>query len=532
MSGPRPEDFGAVPLKAAVKPEDFGAVPVAAAKTAKIGAEGLPDAIKEVSGNFSGLSKAAIGAAGAVNSAAMRLKQLVGRDLTPEDIQGLKEYKSLEEASGSAIAGNVGMNILSTLNPATALYKGGAAAAAKVLPKVFAPAAGAATSGAAITAATQPTMEGETALGNMGEGAAGSVIADTATRGLARVAQPVMQSQPVQRLLKEGVVPTIGQSAGGFLNRVEQQLESVPLIGAFITNARGRAVKEMNESAIQKALPAGSSEAIKAGREGVERAGDIIDGAYDRAYGQLKGVYGGDKPFQNAIKDIPTKEGIDLPPSLQERFDKLIQDRVYARLDKGANAETVRDIHNSLGALARKYRSSGDADQRALGMAFAEAKKEFRETVSRQTTTGEFKGTLDALDQKYSALLAVEKASGYSGSKEGVFSAEALNRASKKATSMQEFTNDASDVLGRTVPDSGTAGRALLPLAGLAAAGGNEYLGGPGFVTGALAAPLLYSRPGAKYAVGALPLQKIISDALRSTAPFASQAGREAGNRY
>lgn len=500
-------------------------------KPVKLGAEGMPDAIKEVAGNFNGMSKAAIGAAGAVNSAAMRLKQVAGRDLTPEDIQGLAEYKALEEASGSAVAGNIGMNILATLQPGVALYKGGAALASKVLPKMLTPAAGAATAGSAITTATKPTMEGETAEGNAAEGAAWGVAADAVTRGGARIIRPIVQSSPVQKMLKEGVVPSIGQAAGGFINRVEQQLESVPVIGWLISNARGRAVKEMDEAAIRKALPSGTTEQIKAGREGVERAGALIDNAYDSAYLQIKKPVKVDSDFYKDITAIPKKEGIDLPPSLAERFDALVKDRVMARLSDASDAEAIRTAHNSLGALSRKYGSSPDPDQRALGQAFREAKSKLREMVSRQSD-GDFKATLDALDSKNAALKAVEKASGYQGSKDGVFSAEALKRASaKSSTEMREFSSNAADVLGRTVPDSGTAGRMLLPLAGAAAGGGNEYLGGPGWLTGALAAPLLYSRAGSRYAVGDYPLQKIIAQAVRDSAPYTSQLGRTIGSQ-
>lgn len=450
------------------------------------------------------------GAGKGMTDVARGIGQVVGLvDRSDMDEVRKRDAALMNTAAGTAgdLVGNIAATAPAMLIPGGATVRGAAAVGA----------------GQGLLA---PVATDESRLTNAALTAAGGAGGVVASKGMARVAQPVMQSEPVQKLLKEGVVPSIGQAAGGFINRVEQQLESIPLVGAFITNARGRAVKEMNEAAIRKALPAGTPEAIKAGRAGVERAGEIIDGAYDRAYGQLKGRFTGDKSFKEAIETIPNKEGIDLPPSLKERFDKLIQDRVYARLENGASAETVRDIHNSIGALARKYRSSGDPDQRALGQAFAEAKKEFRGSISRQTTTGDFKATLDALDQKYSALLAVEKASGYSGSKEGVFSAEALNRASKKAPSMQEFTNDAADVLGRTVPDSGTAGRVLLPLAGAAAAGGNEYMGGSSFLTGALAAPLLYSRMGSRYAVGGYPHQATIAEMIRSSAPFTSQLGR------
>ncbi len=47
----------------------------------KIGVEGLPSAITETAKEFSAPSKFAIGAAGAINSMAMRLKQMLGRSL-------------------------------------------------------------------------------------------------------------------------------------------------------------------------------------------------------------------------------------------------------------------------------------------------------------------------------------------------------------------------------------------------------------------------------------------------------------------
>lgn len=505
----------------------------AAPTPVKLGAEGLPDAIKEVAGGTGFRDKAMIGAAGAINEAAMRLKEALGRDLTPEDIQGLSEYKALEEASGAATAGKIGMSVLATMQPGALIYnfgKNALTAGAKAFPQIpgavarfIAPAGGAAASGAAVTAATDPE--------DIAAGTAGSVIADTLTRGASRLARPIVQSEAVQKLTKEGIVPTIGQAAGGFLNRVEQQLESVPVVGWMISGARKRAVKEMDEAAIRKALPAGTTEQIKAGRDGIERAGEIMDGAYDRAYGALKGRYTDDKPFQNVLKDIPNREGIDLPPSLKERFDQLINDRVTARLEKGATGEQVREIHNSLGALARKFRSSPDPDQRALGEAFAEAKKEFRESITRQTTDGTFKKTLDALDGKYANLLAVEKASGYSGAKDGIFSPSQLERASKRSPEMREFAKEASDVLGPTVRDSGTAGRLLLPVGASMAGGGNEMMGGPGWLTGALAAPLLYSRLGSRYATGGLPGQQTLAEMIRAATPYTSQLGRSIGTR-
>jgi hypothetical protein len=502
----------------------------------KLGQEGMADSIAKTSEGFSGSEKFMVGAAGAVNSAAMRLKQLTGRDLTPEDIKGLEEYKALEKASGAAVAGDIAMNVLATIQPGALLYGAGKAAAEKVLPqavaKWVAPTAGAAVSGAGITAATQPTMEGETGLGNAVKGGAFSVAANTLTRGAARAVQPIVQSEPVKKLMGEGVVPTPGQAAGGWVNRMEQRLESVWGIGDIIKYARNRATKELDEAAIRKALPQGTAEEIKAGKAGIERAGEIVDEAYDTAYKQITGKVKPDTGFFRGLQDIPKQEGIDLPPSLAERFDSLVKDRVVSKLaGEGGDAEAVRAAQNSLGALARKYRASADPDQRALGQAFAEAKSKLRELVSRQADP-EFKGTLDALDKNYSALLAVEKAAGYQGSREGVFTAEALKRASKKSTTeVRNLAETGTDVLGNTVPDSGTAGRLITYALGGSIATGNERFGGPEWVTAAAMAPLLYNRPVSKYMVGGYGPQATIAEMIRGASPYTSQLGRSIGNQ-
>jgi hypothetical protein len=447
----------------------------------------------------------------------------VGQAIGLVDQSEIDESKKRDAALVNTTAGTVG-NIAGTV--------------AATAPTMLIPGANTVAGSAAIGAATgalAPVASDESRGMNTVLGGAGGAVGAAVGKVLPRVAAPITPSEPVKKLMAEGVIPTPGQAVSGgkigkYVNKVEQQLESLPGVGWFISNARGRAVKEMDEAAIRKALPAGTVEQIKAGREGIERAGAIIDNAYDAAYAAIRKSVKGDEAFSTALGKIPKAEGIDLPPSLQDRFESLLKDRVGARLENGANAETVREIHNSLGALARRYRSSADPDQRALGLAFAEAKKEFRDMVSRQSG-GEFKQALDALDNKYSALLAVEKASGYTGSKEGIFSAEALQRASKKSSGeMKSFAQNAADVLGRTVPDSGTAGRVLLPLG---VAGGNEYLGGPDWVTGAAlgaaAGAPLYSRMGARYMLGDIAGQRATSDAIKRLSPFFALTGRTAG---
>ena len=201
-----------------------------APKPSKIGAEGLPDAIKEVSKDFSAPSKFAIGAAGAINDMAMRAKQLLGGNLTPEQVQGVKEYRALKDASPAAIAGDIGMNIAATAIPATAVQGGLTSLAARAVPAFAAPAVGAAATGAGVAATTEAVLPGESTAEKAALGALGGAAGDVAARGLSRVVQPIRQSGAVQKLLSEGVTPTPGQAAGAksFVGRFEQRLESLP----------------------------------------------------------------------------------------------------------------------------------------------------------------------------------------------------------------------------------------------------------------------------------------------------------------
>ena len=122
----------------------------------KIGAEGLPDAIAEASKDFSAPSKFAVGAAGAINDMAMRLKQLLGGKLTTEQTQGIQEYRALNQASPAALTGDIGMNVLSTAIPGVGLQGAATNLAAKVAPAFLAPTLGAAAAGGGLAAATEP----------------------------------------------------------------------------------------------------------------------------------------------------------------------------------------------------------------------------------------------------------------------------------------------------------------------------------------------------------------------------------------
>ena len=124
-------------------------------KPVKIGAEGLPDAVKEVSGNFSIPAKAAIGFKSALDDMALRLKQLTTGELSQEDVNTVSANRALRDASGAALGGNIAGNLAATAIPGIGLQNAATQAAARVLPAIVAPTVGAAGVGAGIAAAVE-----------------------------------------------------------------------------------------------------------------------------------------------------------------------------------------------------------------------------------------------------------------------------------------------------------------------------------------------------------------------------------------
>lgn len=509
---------------------------------AKIGAEGLPDAVREVSEKFGVPAKFAVGFKSALDDMALRLKQLATGGLDQEDVNTVQANRALSQESGAALTGNIAGNLAATAVPGANIQMAGANVLSRAIPAALAKTASAAAIGGAIAAGTTPVLEGESTGGNAARGAIGGAAGDAAGRLLSRVAQPLAQSRDAQRLLSEGVVPTPGQAAGAdsILGRVEQKLVSLPLIGDLIKKGRDRATTELNIAAIKKALPANAKGQITAaGRQAIEKADDILGSGYDDVYRTL--TVKPDTAFLREAIAVKNNPDLALPKELQERLGEIVRTQVLDRVKKGElSGPLAQRIDSNLGGLARRYITAPDADQRVLGLAIREVQKSFKGLVERNAGP-DAAGTIKELNASYAQFLRVERAASMQGAKDGVFSADQLSsavRALDKSANKgkfargealgQDLSDPAKRLMGGTVPNSGTADRLAMGLTlGAAGAGGvNEYFGGPGYLTALAATPLLYSRGGSRYVLGNLPGQGSIARTLRDLSPYFSQVGR------
>jgi hypothetical protein len=509
-------------------------------KKAIFGQEGFAQAMREELAlqNPGPITRMALGVSGAVDDAAMRLKQLTGRsdiggllknvlgvsfDLSPQEQQAVTANRvNREDPFG--MAGGVAGNIAMTGAPAGAAYRGIAGLVpqtANVVARTAAPTAAAAVTGGMVADATTPVLPGESENKNVALGAAGGAAGDAAGRILGRVFQGVRPTPEAQALMREGVQPTIGQAAGAnsMLGRIEQGLQSLPFVGDIIRSARGRATEEFNVAAIRRALPTNQKgEITQAGRESITQAQRLLSRGYDDVLTRINNIQP-DRQFMGDLTRIASDPDLALPPALQTRYAEILRAQFGGRVQNGQiDADLAKRIDSNLGALYRRYRTSSDGDQRALGSALSQAQVALRGLFQRNAAPDDAQ-TLQALNGHYANLLRVERAAGRVGADDGVFSAAQLSSSvramdpskGKRAYAqgnalMQDLSDPGRAVLNQTVPDSGTTGRALLAATALGGAGvANEQMNlGPSWLTAALLSPLLYSRTGSAALTGQL----------------------------
>lgn len=507
------------------------------------GPAGFRKSLQEaIAADVSPTGAAVVGGLGtALDQSALRLKQLIS-GLTPQEQQQVQVNRELS-STPLGFTGAAAGNLLALGGPIAGITRAAAPQLSRFLPGVAAPIGASGVTNAGVTTATNPVLPGESEAANTALGFAGGVGGDLVARGLGRMVHPIRQSAPVRALLGEGIVPTPGQAAGAtsLLGRVEQRLQSIPIIGDIITHGRTRAVNELNEAAINRAVPAGQPRIQGIGRGAIEQADQVIADGYNDVLGRI-GTVRVDPNILGRMGTVIADPDLALPPAVQQRLHEIVQTQITGRAGVGGQmqAQIAKRADANLGQLARTYASSTDADQRMMARGLREIQTAWRDNI-RQHAAPELQAELDGLNRAFANFVRVERAAGASGAREGVFSPAQLQSAVRATDTsarkgqfaqgralMQNLSDPAMATLPQTVPNSGTIDRGLLAmLAGGGLAGANEHYGVlPGYVSAALAAPLLYSRLGSRYAVGNLPGQGILSQYIRDTAPYTAQVGR------
>lgn len=362
----------------------------------------------------------------------------------------------------------------------------------------------------------------------MAYGGLGGAIAAPVAAGVSRIVSP-KSSDAARRLMAEGVDLTPGQAAGGMINRMEQRATSVPILGDMVRARQADSIESFNKAIANRALSkVGQSVPgkVKAGRELVDYTSGRLSQAYDDLLPKLSAV--SDGKFGQDVDDI-TGALFKKYPTAKDRVINLLKG--YNDRFKGGNTvsgEDIKLLQKDIRADAVSFKRSPDPENEAIGRALEKLNGALRGAVKR-SNPGTNSGKLDDLDAAWATLSRMSDAAGRTGSQDGVFSPEAFRAVVRAADTnrgktafaagrlpLSQMADDAVDVLGRKVPDSGTPERMMGPLAASLGAG----LIDPtlGVLTGA--SMLGYTKAGNKALVAALakrpdiakPIAKAISE--------------------
>lgn len=298
------------------------------------------------------------------------------------------------------------------------------------------------------------------------------------TSGIGRMLMPkAATNEKLNKLVSEGVRPTIGQRLGGWANTMEEKAQSLPIMGDFITQARRKARDEFNLATINSTLKPIGRKVTKVGAEGIDEASKLISQAYDDALNGLKAI----KLDSKAISEIKNLRTLvkGLPKTQAKQFEKFYKDNIQHRLSpvNGLEARTFKRIESELSAKAARY-AKGTAAEQDLGDAFKEALRVLRLQAQRSDPT--YAKALKNANEAYARLVRVQGAGGRAANSEGVFTPAQLMAEVKKGDSsarknmtargkalMQDIADAGQTVIGNKYPDSGTAGRVLADVGAL-----------------------------------------------------------------
>jgi hypothetical protein len=385
----------------------------------------------------------------------------------------------------------------------------------------------------------------QTAVGT-GAGAVGAGIAKVISRLISPKSSP-----EVQQLMDMGVRPTPGQTLGGVAKRIEDAATSIPLVGDVIKRGQTRAIEDFNRGTINKALePIGEKLSGKTllGRDAIDEAITKVSGAYDDLLPKM--IAKADPKFVTDMTQLRSMTG-GMVAERQAQFNKIAMDKLFSKFNpqtQTISGPELKVAESELGRLAKNYSNSADADQRMLGDAIKQLQANLRSLVGRSNP--QFADQLGKINSSYAQVIRLQRAAGYLGAEDGVFSPSQLLSAVKASDPslnkrafargdalMQDVAEAGKSVLGPRVPDSGTPLRAMVGgglLAGSmggagAAAGINPLMAGgvgAGLLAGytpmgqGLTASLLARRPEA-----AAPLAEAIERALPYVGSGAGAAG-------
>tara|TARA_R110002012_G_C11645463_1_gene611004 strand:- start:8 stop:1732 length:1725 start_codon:yes stop_codon:yes gene_type:complete len=316
-------------------------------------------------------------------------------------------------------------------------------------------------------------------------------------------------SNLVQKTMARGNELTPGQIFGGLTNTLEQKLGSVV---PGVKKARGRTIEKFNREVAEDILkPLGviMPASIKTNSQASQFITKEIDKSYTKAYQNMQLDL--DATFKKSLKDIVKNSGLvgKSKQNLNLEINKIINmienksikgsGKNKKSIANGIKGNNVKNVSKNIKAKIAAYRKSTNVNESPLEDSLQEAFDIFKQNMIKQNPKSG-KLLLDT-DSVYGQVVQFQKAVP-KGGKTGMFTpnqlltsaVEGMTAPSKRISKanqtgkLQKIANEAEEVLGDYVPDSGTAGNIAL----------NSIIAGfidPLVLGGFLSAELAYSKP-------------------------------------
>lgn len=344
-------------------------------------------------------------------------------------------------------------------------------------------------------------------------GLGGSYAGQRAGNALRGVAQGT-GNPAVNTLRREGVNNlTVGQAVGGsgrageIVKGAEDRLSGVPVIGDMINARRSEGLRKFNQAAFRKALePIGGDVGDKVGQDAIEEAQNQVSKAYRDALSGV-GVVPDDefsKALSSSLMGIQSLKRVG-----PEIFDDVVDILRAYDGDAMLSGEAIDVISRDLRTLKFAYKQ--DPRFNAIGKQIDRVERAIFDLADRQASgkVPEYMAARRAYRRLSTLEDAVLKAQNQT---DNVFTPAQLGQADRANTKrfggkraaargdtpFNELQQAGQEVLPNRVPDSGTAGRLLIPLVALSAGGASDASGqtnGAGLTIGGIVAAL-YSRTG------------------------------------
>lgn len=314
---------------------------------------------------------------------------------------------------------------------------------------------------------------------------AGGFAGQTVASGFRGVRDPYVRQVNIQ-----GIPTTLGQQyggsrIGGIVKRTEDRIAGLPIIGDIINARRVEGITKFNERAFDRALePIGIKAGGRVGEEAVDFAQEKISDAFDAA---LKGkTVAADVGFANDLsKAFGGAKGLPrIGDELADNIKTIMEPYMKGSTISG---EAMQQMSRELRDLKAGYMT--DPMKHRIGKAIDETEEAIFGMFRRQApdVLPAYNRAKVAQRRLYTLADAVNAAK----NKEGIFMPSQLGNADRKATvktegkvaaargrgQFQDLQRAAQQVLPSQIPDSGTAGRIIIPGIALGVGGGSDAAG-------------------------------------------------------